>query len=140
MTLPAQCKHGVMKRYCPDCKPTAEKLDKIINFIRREGKNMKLTDMTFEQLLLKIDDGDNQDIFAELLSRLQVGERAIKENILFHKLSDEDDETMRNLECCGNCIRYYAEGFKIGDCSPKMKRCCDKWESDNLKREERLIA
>ena len=26
-----------------------------------------------------------------------------------------------DLECCGNCACYYIEGFKIGDCSPKMK-------------------
>jgi len=43
MRVPVQCKHGVVKKYCPDCNA---RLDKIIDFVRNEGKPM--TDQVIE--------------------------------------------------------------------------------------------
>lgn len=39
---------------------------------------MDIKDMANEDLLNRLDDGDNQDVFDELLSRLKDGEKAIK--------------------------------------------------------------
>lgn len=39
---------------------------------------MNLKDLSNEELVNKIDDGDNQEIFAEILSRLALGKQAIE--------------------------------------------------------------
>lgn len=59
----------------------------------------------------------------KLLRRLSEGRKAIEE--------------AENLKCCGNCINYYREGYKVGDCSPKMKSRCSLWQSDEKTRKER---
>jgi hypothetical protein len=59
----------------------------------------------------------------ELLRRISEGSKAIEE--------------AENLKCCGNCINYYREGYKVGDCSPKMKSRCSLWQSDEKTRKER---
>lgn len=96
---------------------------------------MKLEEMSNIKLLMKVDDGDNQDIFAELYRRLDEGERAkefaakgcqdetqqcqyLQENITLQKeLEDEKalyqsfvehhEATMQELEDTKKAINFH---------------------------------
>lgn len=85
-----------------------------------------LKKMSDEDLFVAIRNADRwsfHDLKAEYNRRLSEGRKAIEE--------------AENLKCCGNCINYYREGYKVGDCSPKMKSRCPLWQSDEKTRKER---
>jgi len=121
---------------------------------------MKLPDMPNEELVnltlfqAKIipyfaDDERNK---AELLKRLNDGQEAIalvhnintslfwegrlqNLDVLLKRLDEGE-----NLKCCGSCTMF---SHNIKDC-PHFRRAvahkyCDKWQSDGMKREDRII-
>ena len=80
----------------------------------------KLSDEELKSLLLNPIVENNKWTYKELIEEVF---RAIEE--------------AENLKCCGNCINYYREGYKVGDCSPKMKSRCSLWQSDEKTRKDR---
>jgi len=78
-----------------------------------------MTDMSVDKLLQKLYDGYESKIHAELLRRFEA------------------------MKCCGNCqwsiSRNCKDWQRYRDCGsyPALDSYCDKWQSDNLSREER---
>jgi hypothetical protein len=78
---------------------------------------MGINNLSHEKLVNLIDDGDNQEVFAEIRSRLE------------------------NLKCCGNCINNCVLNIdtycKITGEQINGHKVCDKWYSDGLTKESR---
>ena len=80
-----------------------------------------LKEMSGEELLNFVDDGDNQDIFTLLHSKLKAGEEAIADR--------------ENLKCCGNCIKYQS-GTPCVEYN-FWNKYCSQWQPDNFTRQQR---
>lgn len=112
--------------------------------LKDKGSEQLMSDMMFA--LKNLEHGSPHNIHLisvantirdELLSRLEQIESLSNENIRLHaqrfesgKMVAEAIKKAENLECCGNCSDSNC-GHTYG--------YCDKWQSDNLKREERII-
>lgn len=80
----------------------------------------------------------SDDFQSELLSRLAQGEKAIVGEAI-------GLTAVENLCCCGNCWKYearecsqYLDYMKTGQ-YPTANHYCDKWESDSIARQERML-
>src|SRR5665647_1540744 len=112
--------HGIEKCKSPSCTIWQEKCE--------------LKDMTIEELLNKINDGDNQDIHEEIairFPRLQADLNQVNARLR------SQEEVNENLSCCGNCIMLHKfecakrTEEQLTRCAayyyPRENERCDKW-------------
>lgn len=80
------------------------------------------------------------DFKAELLRRYKNIEKELNDTklyfISFVSHHEVTMEVMEDLKCCGNCKLY--SDTEICRRSNSHFKYCDKWQSDNLTREERM--
>ena len=112
---------------------------------------MNLKDLKSIELLKRLDDGDNQEIFEELASKISAMEKYNKtlldENIDYYNQRNEANLLAKSMACCGNCGKRYrcdcplpsAEENPNYKYNNKPEKYCDEYQSDNLTRKEREI-
>ena len=89
------------------------------------------------ELLKRLDDGETAKMGLEAVLRENErlrGEINIKETVELQALNTAD-----NLRCCGNCKATNKECPNGREFEYNKQYYCDNWQSDGMKREDRII-